>query len=70
MKLSYLPPMTLVITLLACSGPRLNQNIDPSRSNPITYRQDLRECQEDYPEVDSGVYLKERMGCMSLKGWR
>jgi len=61
-----------VVTLLfltACIT-EPSKNEDASKNNQATYRKDLRECQEDYPETGSGVYLRQRMGCMQLKGWK
>jgi starvation-inducible outer membrane lipoprotein len=46
------------------------ENQDPNKNNRATYRKDLRECQEAYPESGSGVHLRQWVGCMQLKGWR
>lgn len=59
----------LVFALFACAGTP-DQNQDPAKNNRATYRQDLKDCSEVYPETGSGVYLKQRDGCMRLKGWQ
>jgi outer membrane biogenesis lipoprotein LolB len=56
--------------LVACVSKFPDQNIDPAKNNVTSYRKDLKECKEDYPEDGSGVYLRQRQGCMNLKGWR
>jgi starvation-inducible outer membrane lipoprotein len=58
-----------LMMLAACvSIPEKNQ--DPSKNNAATFRKDLRECKEDYPEAGSGVHLRQWQGCMNLKGWK
>jgi len=47
-----------------------DQNQDPTKNNRATFRKDLKECQEDYPEAGSGVHVRQWEGCMKLKGWR
>ena len=47
-----------------------DQNQDPTKNNRATFRKDLKECQEDYPETGSGVHVRQWEGCMKLKGWR
>ena len=46
------------------------ENQDPSKNNRATYRKDLKDCQESYPEMGSGVHLKQWVSCMNLKGWK
>ena len=46
------------------------ENQDRAKNNKVTYDKDLKECREDYPEVGSGVHLRQWMGCMKLKGWK
>jgi hypothetical protein len=55
--------------LIGC-GVISDQNVDPSKNNQATFRKDLRECKEDYPETGSGVHIRQWQGCMKLKGWR
>jgi hypothetical protein len=45
-------------------------NRDPAKNNQATFRQDAVDCAQAYPESESGVYIKQRIGCMNLKGWR
>ena len=47
-----------------------SENQDPTKNNRATYRKDLRDCQEAYPELGSGVHLRQWVACMNLKGWR
>jgi hypothetical protein len=44
-------------------------NVDPAKNNKATFRQDAQECAQAYPEAGSGVHIKQRIGCMNLKGW-
>ncbi len=60
--------LVLVLSVAACSTfPSENQN--PAKNNKATYSRDLKECQEDYPEVGSGVHIRQWINCMKLKGW-
>jgi|GEM_PF-1024915 len=59
----------LLSVLFACvSFPSENQ--DPAKNNQATYKKDLKECKEDYPEVGSGVHIRQWVNCMKLKGWQ
>ena len=58
-----------ILVLVACAS-FPDQNQDPSKNNPATYRQDLKDCKDVYPEAGSGVHLKQWDGCMRLKGWK
>jgi hypothetical protein len=54
--------------LLGCSVyPDVNS--DPAKNNKATFRQDALACAQSYPEVGTGVHIKQRIGCMNLKGW-
>ena len=55
--------------LIGCAA-MPDQNQDPAKNNRATFRKDLKECQEDYPEAGSGVHIRQWVGCMNLKGWR
>ena len=44
-------------------------NSDPSKNNKATFRQDALDCAQSYPESGSGMHIKQRIGCMNLKGW-
>ncbi len=45
-------------------------NDDPVKNNKATFRQDALACAQSYPESGSGIHVKQRIGCMNLKGWR
>jgi hypothetical protein len=44
-------------------------NTDPAKNNKATFKRDALDCAEAYPEAGSGVHIKQRIGCMNLKGW-
>jgi hypothetical protein len=69
---SYLSLTLLGVSffLMACASKFPDQNIDPVKNNVTSYRKDLKECQEDYPEAGSGVHVRQWEGCMKMKGWR
>ena len=61
--------MTFALGLVACGGfPTTHPN--PAKNNPATYKIDLKDCAQSYPETPDGVYLKGRISCMELKGWK
>jgi hypothetical protein len=54
--------------LLGCSlYPDINSN--PAKNNKVTFQKDAIDCAQTYPESGSGVHIKQRIGCMNLKGW-
>jgi len=55
-------------TLTACGFPTTHP--DPAKNNPAKYKVDLKDCAQSYPETPDGVYLKRRIACMELKGWK
>jgi hypothetical protein len=59
-----------LISLAGCASRIPDQNIDPAKNNQATFRKDLKECQDDYPIVASGVHFRQWQGCMNLKGWQ
>jgi len=61
--------LATLLCLIACSVIP-NQNQDLRKNNRDTFRKDLQECQEDYPEISSGLHLRQWQGCMNLKGWK
>jgi hypothetical protein len=61
--------LATLLCLIACSVIP-NQNQDPRKNNRDTFRKDLQESQEDYPEISSGLHLRQWQGCMNLKGWK
>ncbi len=46
-----------------------DENTDPAKNNKTTFRQDALDCAQSYPESSSGIHVKQRIGCMNLKGW-
>ena len=62
--------VTLTAGMLCACVSMLTENQDPSKNNRATYRKDLKDCQEAYPEMGSGVHLRQWVGCMNLKGWK
>jgi len=59
----------MATALFACSSyPDINS--DPAKNNKATFRQDALDCAKSYPESGSGAYVKQRISCMNLKGWR
>jgi hypothetical protein len=61
--------MTFILGLVACSSfPTTHP--DAAKNNAATYKTDLKDCVQSYPETPDGVYLKRRIACMELKGWK
>ena len=44
-------------------------NDDPAKNNKATFQRDALDCAKAYPTVESGSHIKQRIGCMNLKGW-
>jgi len=61
--------MTFTFVLLACTA-FPTKHSDPTKNNPATYKADVKDCAQAYPESPDGVYLKRRNACLELKGWR
>jgi hypothetical protein len=60
--------LLMTSALLACSSyPEVNS--DPAKNNKQAFQRDAVECAQSYPESGSGVHIKQRIGCMNLKGW-
>ncbi|QWD91062.1 hypothetical protein [Polynucleobacter sp. MWH-Braz-FAM2G] len=55
--------------LMACES-MPTQNQDSAKNNKATYNKDLKECKEDYPELGSGLHIRQWINCMNLKGWK
>jgi hypothetical protein len=61
--------MLLCVLVVSCASfPTVND--DPSKNNKVTYNKDIKDCKEDYPEVGSGVHIKQWISCMNMKGWK
>jgi predicted small lipoprotein YifL len=67
---TLLVTLIALISLAACASKFPDQNKDPAKNNQATFRKDLKECQENYPEVSSGGHLRQWQGCLALKGWQ
>ena len=59
---------TIFTFLMGCSL-YPDVNTDPAKNNKATFRQDALDCAQAYPESGSGIHVKQRIGCMNLKGW-
>ena len=57
------------MTLSAC-GAFPTTHPDPAKNNSANYKNDVKDCVQAYPETPDGVYLKRRITCLQLKGWR
>jgi hypothetical protein len=76
MTLSKLGQHLMKITIALLVGSILmgcslypDENSDPAKNNKVTFRQDALDCAQSYPESASGIHIKQRIGCMNLKGW-
>ncbi|AKD24638.1 hypothetical protein CL55_00003050 [Polynucleobacter duraquae] len=62
--------LCFILTLFGCGSiiyPDINK--DPAKNNIATFRRDAIDCAGAYPESGSGIHIKQRIGCMNLKGW-
>ena len=58
----------IAVTLFGCTlYPDVNR--DPAKNNKATFQRDAIDCAQSYPESGSGVHIKQRIGCMNMKGW-
>jgi hypothetical protein len=68
-KFLILTILIMVGAVISCANfPSVNQ--DPLKNNTEIYNKDLKDCKEDYPEVGSGVHIRQWINCMKLKGWK
>ncbi len=67
--LSKVIVLLLVGSILTGCSLYPDENADPAKNNKATFRQDALDCAESYPDSGSGVHVKQRIGCMNLKGW-
>jgi hypothetical protein len=47
-----------------------DMNVNPAKNNIVSFKRDALDCAQAYPESGSGVHVKQRIGCMNLKGWQ
>ena len=61
----------LLVSILFGCGSMIypDANVDPAKNNKATFQRDAVDCAQSYPESGSGVYVKQRIACMNLKGW-
>lgn len=59
-----------IATCLSACTSFPSENVDPTKNNKATFRKDLSECKEDYPESSAGLHYKRWSDCMNLKGWK
>jgi len=70
MRIAKVIPSMIGLCLLACSSGFPTTHPDTAKNNPATYKTDLQDCKLAYPETPDGVYLKKRISCLELKGWK
>jgi hypothetical protein len=69
-RLSILVGLCCTFSLLSCGSfiyPDVNK--DPAKNNKTTFQRDAIDCADAYPESGSGIHIRQRIGCMNLKGW-
>jgi len=62
--------LCFTLSLFGCGSiiyPDVNE--DPAKNNVATFRRDALDCAGAYPESGTGIHVKQRIGCMNLKGW-
>jgi hypothetical protein len=62
--------LCFALSLFGCGSiiyPDVNE--DPAKNNIATFRHDAIDCAGAYPESGTGIHVKQRIGCMNLKGW-
>ena len=61
----------MAVSLFACTNNNFpTTHPDPAKNNAATYKADLKDCAQAYPETPDGIYLKRRISCLKLKGWQ
>jgi hypothetical protein len=61
--------IAISLSLFACGGfPTAHP--DAAKNNLASYKGDIKDCVQSYPETPDGIYLKHRIACMKLKGWQ
>ena len=60
----------LIGLILGACGGFPTTHTDPAKNNSANYKNDVKDCAQAYPEAPDGVYLKHRIACLQLKGWR
>jgi hypothetical protein len=66
--LKLLSGFWMATALLSCTSyPSVHS--DPAKNNQASFQRDAIDCAQAYPDPGSGVNIKQRIGCMNLKGW-
>ncbi len=60
----------LMTSILSACGGFPTTHPDPAKNTPANYKADLKDCAQSYPETPDGVYLKRRITCLEIKGWK
>ena len=60
----------MISVMLSACGGFPTTHPDPAKNNAANYKTDVKDCAQAYPETPDGVYLKRRITCLQLKGWR
>lgn len=60
--------LVFAASMLACTS-FPDEHADPAKNTSAANQADLKACARSYPETPDGVYLKQRVSCMKLKGW-
>ena len=60
----------ILMVVLGCGITFPTAHSDAAKNNAATYKTDLKDCAQSYPETPDGAYLKRRIACMELKGWK
>jgi len=61
--------LVFAASMLACTS-FPDEHSDPAKNTPAANQADLKDCARSYPETPDGVYLRQRVSCMKLKGWK
>ena len=62
--------LLLIGLMLVACGSFPTTHPDPAKNNSTNYKTDVKDCAQAYPETPDGAYLKRRIACLQLKGWR
>ena len=66
--LKLLSGFWIATALLSCTSyPSVHS--DPAKNNQASFQRDAIDCAQAYPDSGTGVAIKQRIGCMNLKGW-
>ena len=65
--------INIIISFFFDYSPKSKSTISAAahaKNNSANYKTDVKDCAQAYPETPDGVYLKGRIACLQLKGWR